>query len=187
MPDGSVLVAGGDLNFGGELSTAELYDANSGTWSAAASLKTGRELHSATLLADGHLLVAAGTTRNGSALTSAELYDVGLGFHKIAQPKIATARFGNPAHWVQLNGSLFQGISQASGGTTQDSSTNYPLVQLRSLGNDQVSFLFSDPRHPWSDTSFTSLPPKGFVAGPALVTVFTNGIPSVAKYLVVPQ
>ena len=88
---------------------------------------------------------------------------------------------------MQLTGSLFQGVSQASGGNTQASSTNYPVVQLRAIGNGQVSFLFADPRRGWSDTAFGSLPAKGFVPGPALATVFTNGIPSDAKYLVVPQ
>jgi len=58
---------------------------------------------------------------------------------------------------------------------------------LRALGNEQVTFLFTDPRRGWSDTSYSSLPPTGFVAGPALVTVFTNGIPSDAKYILVPQ
>jgi hypothetical protein len=39
----------------------------------------------------------------------------------------------------------------------------------------------------WSNTSFTSTLLKNFPPGPALVTVFTNSIPSVAKYLVVAQ
>ena len=84
-----------------------------------------------------------------------------------------------------LKGSLFQGISQASGGNTQDSSTNYPIVQLRSLDSSQVVFLPVDPAFGWSDTSFTSLPVKAFPFGPALVTVFTNGIPSIAKPVIV--
>jgi hypothetical protein len=60
-------------------------------------------------------------------------------------------------------------------------------VQLRAIGNEQISFLFVDPLRGWSDTTFSSVPPRGFVSGPALVTVFTNGIPSDAKYLVVPR
>ena len=84
-----------------------------------------------------------------------------------------------------LTGSRFQGISQASGGNTQDSSSNYPVVQLRSIDNSQVAFLPVDPVEGWSDTSFSSLPVKHFPFGPALVTVFTNGIPSTARYLVV--
>ena len=84
-----------------------------------------------------------------------------------------------------LKGSLFQGISQASGGNFQDSSSNYPIVQLRSIDNSQVVFAPVDPACGWSDTSFTSLPVKHFPFGPALVTIFTNGIPSTARYVVV--
>jgi hypothetical protein len=84
-----------------------------------------------------------------------------------------------------LKGAFFQGISQASGGNTQDSSSNYPVVQLRSLDNSQVTFLFVDPADGWSDTRFSSVPVKPFPFGPALVTIFTNGIPSSAGYVVV--
>src|SRR5439155_20136570 len=73
----------------------------------------------------------------------------------------------------------------ASGGNFQDSSTNYPIVQLRDIDNSQVTFLPVDPIAGWSDTTFTSSPVNDFPAGPALVTVFTNGIPSDSKYLVV--
>src|SRR5206468_11534891 len=88
---------------------------------------------------------------------------------------------------VRLNGSLFQGISQASSGNTQDSSTNYPVVQLRRIDNEQVIFLSVDPLRQWSDTSFGSLPANGFLFGPSLATVFTNGIPSTAKYFAFQQ
>ena len=88
-------------------------------------------------------------------------------------------------HRLRVTGSLFQGISQASGGNTQDSSSNYPIVQLRSLESSEVVFLLVDPVGGWSDTSFLSRPVGDFPFGPALVTVFTNGIPSTAKYLVV--
>ena len=181
LPNGNVLVLSGSY----DLKLAELYDPASGTWSNTASLATARSDPTTVLLPNGNVLVASG---NGDAtFVSAELYNVGLGFHTAAQPKIATATFVNPAHWVQVTGSLLQGISQASDGSTQDSSSNYPVVQLRAIGNGQVSFLFVDPRRGWSETSYSSLPPTGFVPGPALVTVFTNGIPSEAKYLVVPQ
>src|SRR5204862_7670326 len=135
---------------------------------------------------NGKVLVAGGFN-NFDWERTAELYDVGLGFHKAAQPKIATASFTSRAHRLQLTGSLFQGISQASGGNTQDSSSNYPIVQLRSIDNAQVTFLAVDPLLGWSDTTFnaSSLSAGAFPPGPALTTVFTNGIPSVAKYLVV--
>ena len=105
------------------------------------------------------------------------------------QPEIATATsILGSGHRLRLTGSLFQGISQGSGGnTTQDSSSNYPVVQLRSLDNSQVVFLPADPVGGWPDTSFISSPVTDFPFGPALVTVFTNGIPSTAKYLVVSE
>ena len=84
-----------------------------------------------------------------------------------------------------LTGSRFKGTSQASGGNFQDSSTNYPIVQLRDIDNSQVAFLPVDPTAGWSDTTFTSTPVNNFPAGPALVTVFTNGIPSDSKYIVI--
>jgi N-acetylneuraminic acid mutarotase len=44
-------------------------------WSRAASLATGREEHTATLLPNGKVLVAGGTDGRGTVLASAELYD----------------------------------------------------------------------------------------------------------------
>jgi len=133
------------------------------------------------------LLVAGGADPSFNNLASTELYDVGLGFSSDWQPEISTASqtltFGH--RHLRLTGSRFQGVSQASGGgTAQDSSSNYPIVQLRSIDNSQVAFLPVDPARGWSDTSFRSVPVRDFPLGPALVTVFTNGIPSDARYLV---
>ena len=137
------------------------------------------------MLADGKVLVASGRLNNfDRVLPSAELYNVGLGFSSDWQPEIATATLTSSQR-LRLAGSLFQGISQASGGNTQDSSTNYPIVQLRSIDNGQVALLSVDPVGGWSDTTFVSSPITDFPFGPALVAVFTNGIPSTAKYLVV--
>ena len=141
------------------------------------------------MLPNGKVLVAGGTGDGFSGLTSAELYDIGLGFVRPDwQPQIATATsplvLGSS---LMLTGSRFKGTSQASGGNFQDSSSNYPIVQLRSLDSSQVVFLLVDPVGGWSDTNFTSVPVGHFPFGPALVTVFANGIPSTAKYLVVAQ
>jgi hypothetical protein len=46
---------------------------------------------------------------------------------------------------------------------------------------------FSSPVGSWSDISFISRRVTDFPFGPAQVTVFTNGIPSTAKYLVVSE
>src|SRR5207244_3104903 len=126
LPNGKVLITGGVVSFNNALASAELYDPVSGTWTATGSLTTARYVHTATLLPNGKVLVAGGYPY----LTSAELYDVGLGFRSAWQPEIVTATlrltFGNR---LFLTGSRFQGISQASGGNTQDSSSNYPIVQ----------------------------------------------------------
>ncbi len=46
-----------------------------GLWTRAASLATGREEHTATLLRNGSVLIAGGTDGRGNALRSAEIYD----------------------------------------------------------------------------------------------------------------
>jgi hypothetical protein len=70
LPGGKVLVTGG---FGSVLlSSAELYDPATRTWSPTGSMSVGRQQHGATLLPDGKVLVVAGF--GASYLSSAELY-----------------------------------------------------------------------------------------------------------------
>jgi hypothetical protein len=69
LPNGKVLVAGGD-----QAGSAELYDPATGTWSVTGSMNTPRSRHTATLLPNGKLLVAG-----GDSLGSPELYDPATG------------------------------------------------------------------------------------------------------------
>jgi len=74
LANGKVLVAGGfsEVPYGSLQTSAEIYDPESGTWSAAGSLSVARGArHSATLLADGRVLVTGGF--------EAELYDPATG------------------------------------------------------------------------------------------------------------
>jgi len=160
-----------------------LYDPASGTWSNTDDLETNRDFPTATLLLSGKVLVAGGYY---GALTT-EFYDIGLGFSSASQPVIKSARTTPKSHAVRLTGSGFEGVSEAGGGGVQDSATSYPVVQLRNLDNSQVTYLLVDPVSGWSDTRVRSLPARGFIPGPVLATVFTNGIPSAARYLVIPQ
>jgi N-acetylneuraminic acid mutarotase len=85
LQNGKVLVVGGDttidytVNFPSQyppvLASVELYDPATNTWTAAASLITGRTLHTATLLANGKVLVAGGIDSNGVFVPTAEIYD----------------------------------------------------------------------------------------------------------------
>jgi len=75
LPNGEVLVAGGfpDGGASGSLSTAELYDPDSGTWAPTGSMSTGRERFTLTLLTTGKVLAA------GVGAGTAELYDPSTG------------------------------------------------------------------------------------------------------------
>ena len=192
LPSGKVLVAGGSNNF--SLSSTELYDQAAGLWTATGSLGTARDFHTATLLPSGKVLVAGGGNPSPTfRLSSSELYDQGLGYQTAWQPLLTTVSPSILTNGSALtaSGSRFKGISEASGGnTSQNSSSNYPLVQLLSLANEQTLFLPVDGATGWSDTSFTSTPitlmttsSSGFPIGYALVTVFTNGIPSEPKFV----
>ena len=84
LPNGKVLVVGGlDASFpSSTLASTELYDPNTNSWSAAASMSSGRARHTATGLPDGRVLVVGGqsfTLRDGGLFPNqslgAEVYD----------------------------------------------------------------------------------------------------------------
>jgi Kelch motif/Galactose oxidase, central domain len=76
LPNGLVLVAGGQGDGGVKLTSAELYDPMSGVWTPTGSLNIGRYYHAATLLTNGLVLVEGGSASPREA--SAELYDPGI-------------------------------------------------------------------------------------------------------------
>jgi len=185
LPNGKVLVAGGDGS-SGVLASAELYEPATGTCTATGALATARRYHTATILPNGKVLIAAGFNGSSGVLASAELYDVGMGFSAAWQPTLTSASC-NGAGKLILTGNGFRGISSASGGNgSQDSPSNYPLVQLRRLDNEQSVFLLADPAMSVSATAFTSVPVSALHSGYALATVFANGIPSAAAVVALP-
>ena len=86
LPNGSVMVAGGDqcsvsigcgqANF---TNSAELYSPGTGEWSGTASLSTPRSSHTATLLPDGQVLIAGGLSDFFDTSEIAEIYDPAAG------------------------------------------------------------------------------------------------------------
>ena len=177
LPNGRVLVEGGASPT--IQASAEIYDPATGTWVATGSLAAARFSYTAiaTLLPNGKVLVPGGSSSSTIVLATAQLYDVGLGFSSSSQPVIGSATFDASGRLV-LVGTRFVPKPSASGGNgSQDSATNYPLVQLRRLGSEESAFLPYDPSVNVSATSFRSLPITPF-SGYALATVFTNGIPS---------
>lgn len=87
LADGKVLLVGGLLVLNGgiqtDLATAELWDPNTGNWSATGGLSMARRNHTATFLSDGRVLIAGGVIDNPdgtiSTLATAEVYDPGTG------------------------------------------------------------------------------------------------------------
>jgi hypothetical protein len=59
LSNGKVLIAGGS-NSAGYLTSAELYDPSTGTFTLTGSMRTPRASHSATALTNGEVLLAAG-------------------------------------------------------------------------------------------------------------------------------
>jgi hypothetical protein len=163
------------------LNLSVVHEAKAASWVTNSPLNTARYLHTATLLPNGKVL-AAGGDGDSVYLSSAELYDVGLGFSSSWQPQISSVTSPlSLGSSLSLTGSQFRGVSEGSGSYCgQDSPSDYPAVQLRSLGNEQTAFLLSTS---WSTNSFTSAPVSGLPPGYALVTVFVNGIPSTACVL----
>lgn len=186
LPNGQVMFAGGIDTYGNVYPNAELYDpstaAPTNRWANTGSLNNARESHTATLLPNGGVLVTGGFDGT-NALSSAEGISIGLNFG-YGSPVLSTATspLTNGASLI-LAGSGFRGLSEgSSGNSTQDSATDFPVVQLLSLDNEQTSCLLASN---WSTNSFTSLPLTNLRPGYAMVTVSVNGIPGSAAIVAI--
>jgi hypothetical protein len=88
------------------ITSAELYDPASGSWTPTDNLVTARYSHTATLLFDGTLLVTGGYQDPSIGLDSTELYDTGLGYKRNWRPQIGNLEFTGGKR-LRLGGSLF--------------------------------------------------------------------------------
>jgi hypothetical protein len=81
LPNGKVLLVGGDTMPSGQTASAELFDPLSGTFAATGSMSAPRSGHTATLLSNGKVLIAGGVNCpiTCSTYSSAELYDPSTG------------------------------------------------------------------------------------------------------------
>src|SRR5205807_1211497 len=74
LPDGRVLVMGGENCGTNDLASAELYDPAAGNWTLMSSMSIARSYIDPIVLPSGKVLVAGGYA-NSSVLASCELYD----------------------------------------------------------------------------------------------------------------
>ena len=147
LPDGKVLVVGGD-----SANSAVLYDPDQDLWSTAETMNVPRYLHTATALSDGRVLVAGGVDRFGSDSSSAELYDPGSGIWSMTA-SMATVRQSSTATL------LADGTVLITGGNADSSSS--PLA-------------FAEIYHPvggsWNIAGFLATPRSSYTA-----TLLPNG------------
>ncbi len=195
LPNGKVLLAGGRVNGVAGAAcpnpaatpAALLFDPSVPVGSATsvvpiASPLQMRNSQTATLLPGGQVLLAGGLSEElrptcaGVALKHSELFDAGLDYLEEWRPALAFV--ASTPNTNTLFGVQFQGVSEAGGDGAASSASNYPLAQLLSLSNEQV--LFVSPNS-WSNNNFSYNPVNNFAPGLALLTVFTNGIPSRAR------
>ena len=73
LPDGNVLIAGGEERNNLPLASAEIFEVNTLSFHSTGSMHLARISHTATLLSDGRVLIAGGY--GDSIASSAELYD----------------------------------------------------------------------------------------------------------------
>jgi Kelch motif/Galactose oxidase, central domain len=95
LPDGRVLIAGGEDRWDHAVASAEIYNPKTGTFSATGSMATPRAWHTAALLSDGRVLIAGGNagtwSYSGPFLASAEIYNPKTGTFSPTGP-MATPR-----------------------------------------------------------------------------------------------
>jgi len=120
LPDGLVLVAGGDLDV---VRPAELYDPSTGAWTPTGTMTGPRRNHTATLLQDGTVLVTGGFSGSGYTVDapcsgppepcSAELYDPSSGLWT-ATGKMHADRIGHTATLLPDGRVLVVGLGTAA-------------------------------------------------------------------------
>ncbi len=174
LDDGSVLVAGGGLETGSLVT--EVFDGLVGVWRSTGALNSARYGGSLTVLSSGRVLMAG-----GHAGGSTEIFDLGHldGRRPVIQTLGGTLTAGSS---YTVTGSKFGGGPESSGGGTNASASNYPLLELRSLQDDQVHRLTPGPVVNFAPDPLSLAIPSLPAIDPGFyrATVRRSGVPSVS-------
>ena len=204
--------SGGSGSAINNVDVVELYDPGKGTavpFSGTTNITFPRDGHTATLLPNGRVLIVGGraqvTAANGNTVevlvSQVELYDVGLDALPAVAPAITNVVWNGSGNPACVSGIRFQGGGEAASGNSNSSNANYPVVQLMRLDNEQTYFLSPDANSTqcafdgWTNNSYASLPVpattlpgtnNNLLIGPAMMTVFVNGVPSSRAMILAP-
>jgi hypothetical protein len=189
LPGGRVLLSGGVGTAGQAVDRTELYDRVSNRFFSGPTLAVGASRHVAVLLGTNRVLLCGGTVNPGSSSAQAEIFDPGQGYAGVRlAPSVQSLT--NPLTMpgaITAMGNNFTGDSDGSSGSPNASPTNYPLLQLQRVDNDDQRLLLADTSHAqaWSDHSITSALQSRVPAGHWRATVIANGVPSTQTFITV--
>jgi N-acetylneuraminic acid mutarotase len=106
LPNGRVLVSGGQVGGSTIVANAMIYSPATGTWFATKPMNTPRFAHTATVLPDGTVLVAGGRTTGSANLNTAEIFDPVAGTWTPVASTMSSARFQHTATWLAAQGKV---------------------------------------------------------------------------------
>ena len=159
LPNGEVLIAGGEVAGLQTTTSVELYDPNAGSFTLAGNMSAPRYNHTATLLNDGRVLIAEGVSGSGGGIGNQvgpdDVYDPGTGLFTQA---------GTPAQFFRTTVNPFDSVLLASGQVLVDESTLFDPTSNTLLSFNAANTL----NPPIKDYKFVLLPNQQiFVAGGA--------------------
>jgi Galactose oxidase, central domain len=133
LPSGRVLLAGGTAATQGYVSSAEIYDPTSGTFSATGDIQKSRIYHTATLLPSGKVLITGGASPQGGVHAVSEIYDEQTGTFTLTG-SMATARSDHTATLLVSGKVLVAGGTGPAGGPFASSELYDPQSGAFSAG-----------------------------------------------------
>lgn len=120
LPNGSVLLAGGQDSSGTILQSAEIFSSVTQQFTTlAANMTVPRTGHTATLLSSGQVLLTGGTPSGGTSVASAELFNPATNTFSSLSSTMTTARSGHTATLLPNGEVLLAGGVGSSGATLQ--------------------------------------------------------------------
>ena len=105
LPNGKVLVVGGQVGTGSSGLSAEVYDPVTGLFTATGPTTSGRCFHTATLLSNGKVLIAGGISTSGPA----DIYDPASGTFTPTTSMITAGRYYHAATLLENGEVLITG------------------------------------------------------------------------------